>query len=62
LFKLGAAPFKGFIKGFIDLVILHRYLGMRLKNYSYDRNFSGIFYLFIQGMHPEYPSPLLWQQ
>ncbi len=100
LFKLGNAPFKGFIKGFIDLVILHqgkwyiidyksnflgtthgdydrtamteameshhytlqyhlylvalhRYLGMRLKNYSYDRDFGGVFYLFIRGMHPD---------
>ncbi|MBA3011659.1 MAG: exodeoxyribonuclease V subunit beta [Desulfobacula sp.] len=100
LFKLNAKPFKGFIKGFIDLVIvhrgkwyildyksnflgdvhgdygqaamagameshhyilqyhlylaaLHRYLGMRLKNYSYDKDFGGVFYLFIRGMHPE---------
>ncbi len=100
LFTLGAKPFKGFVKGFIDLVIqhrgkwyildyksnflgdthgdydrcameeameshqyilqyhlylvaLHRYLGLRLKNYSYDRDFGGVFYLFIRGMHPE---------
>jgi exodeoxyribonuclease V beta subunit len=100
LFKLGGSPFKGFIKGFIDLVILHqgkwyildyksnflgtthgdygrkamtgameshhyilqyhlylvalhRYLGMRLKGYSYDRDFGGVFYLFIRGMHPD---------
>ena len=100
LFKLSAKPFKGFIKGFIDLVILHqgkwyildyksnflgtthgdygrsamiaameshhyilqyhlylaalhRYLGMRLKDYSYDRDFGGVFYLFIRGMHPD---------
>jgi exodeoxyribonuclease V beta subunit len=99
LSALGATPFKGFIKGFIDLVIahrgkwyildyksnflgtrygdydrgamqdameshhyilqyhlylvaLHRYLGLRLKNYSYDRDFGGVFYLFIRGMHP----------
>jgi len=99
LFSLGANPFKGFVKGFIDLVIqhrgrwyildyksnflgsthgdydrvameeameshhyilqyhlylvaLHRYLGLRLKDYSYDRDFGGVFYLFIRGMHP----------
>ncbi|MCP3945158.1 MAG: exodeoxyribonuclease V subunit beta [Desulfobacteraceae bacterium] len=99
LFQLGVKPFKGFIKGFIDLVIchqgkwyildyksnflgttygdydrsameeameshhyilqyhlylvaLHRYLGMRLKDYSYARDFGGVFYLFIRGMHP----------
>jgi exodeoxyribonuclease V beta subunit len=102
LFKLGVKPFKGYIKGFIDLVVLHqgkwyildyksnflgtthgdygkkamitameshhyilqyhlylvalhRYLGMRLKDYSYDRDFGGVFYLFIRGMHPESP-------
>jgi exodeoxyribonuclease V beta subunit len=100
LFTLGATPFKGFVKGFIDLVIqhrgrwyildyksnflgtahgdygryameeameshhyilqyhlylvaLHRYLGLRLKDYSYDRDFGGVFYLFIRGMHPK---------
>jgi exodeoxyribonuclease V beta subunit len=100
LFTLGAKPFKGFVKGFIDLVIqhrgrwyildyksnflgnvhgdygrcameeameshhyilqyhlylvaLHRYLGHRLKAYSYDRDFGGVFYLFIRGMHPK---------
>jgi exodeoxyribonuclease V beta subunit len=100
LFTLGAKPFKGFVKGFIDLVIqhrgrwylldyksnflgtvhgdygrfameeameshhyilqyhlylvaLHRYLGLRLKDYSYDRDFGGVFYLFIRGMHPK---------
>jgi len=102
LFKLGVKPFKGYIKGFIDLVVLHqgkwyildyksnflgtthgdygkkamttameshhyilqyhlylvalhRYLCMRLKDYSYDRDFGGVFYLFIRGMHPELP-------
>ena len=102
LFKLGVKPFKGYIKGFIDLVVLHqgkwyildyksnflgtthgdygkkamttameshhyilqyhlylvalhRYLGMRLKQYSYDRDFGGVFYLFIRGMHPASP-------
>ena len=100
LFTLGTKPFKGFVKGFIDLVIqhrgrwyildyksnylgtahgdygrcamekameshhyilqyhlylvaLHRYLGLRLKDYSYDRDFGGVFYLFIRGMHPK---------
>ncbi|MCD4675961.1 MAG: exodeoxyribonuclease V subunit beta, partial [Desulfobacula sp.] len=100
LSQLTAQSFKGFLKGFIDLVIhhqgkwyiidyksnylgdtydqysqdamldamsdhhyflqyhlylvaLHRYLGLRLKDYDYDRHFGGIFYLFIRGMHPD---------
>ncbi len=38
------------------LVALHRYLGLRLENYDYDRDFGGIFYLFIRGMHPDFGS------
>ncbi|MBL6996246.1 exodeoxyribonuclease V subunit beta [Desulfobacula sp.] len=103
LSQLTAQSFKGFIKGFIDLVIrhkdkwyivdyksnylgdtydqysqtamfdamsdhhyflqyhiylvaLHRYLGLRLKDYDYDTHFGGVFYLFIRGMHPDFAS------
>ncbi|MDA3789288.1 MAG: exodeoxyribonuclease V subunit beta [Desulfobacula sp.] len=103
LSQLTAQSFKGFIKGFIDLVIrhkdkwyivdyksnylgdtydqysqtamfdamsdhhyflqyhiylvaLHRYLGLRLKDYDYDTHIGGIFYLFIRGMHPDFAS------
>jgi len=103
LSQLSAQSFKGFIKGFIDLIIqhegkwyiidyksnylgdtydkysqkamfdamsdhhyflqyhiyvvaLHRYLGLRLKNYDYDTHFGGVFYLFIRGMHPKFGS------
>jgi exodeoxyribonuclease V beta subunit len=35
------------------LVALHRYLGQRLRGYDYDRDFGGVFYLFLRGMHPE---------
>lgn len=31
---------------------LHRYLGKRLKGYSYDRHFGGVYYLFLRGMKP----------
>ena len=30
---------------------LHRYLGTRLQNYSYEKNFGGVYYLFIRGMN-----------
>lgn len=31
-------------------VALHRFLENRLKDYSYEKNFGGVFYLFIRGM------------
>jgi exodeoxyribonuclease V beta subunit len=32
---------------------LHRYLGLRLRDYDYDRHFGGVYYLFLKGMHPD---------
>ncbi|MHB8809286.1 MAG: exodeoxyribonuclease V subunit beta [Desulfobulbaceae bacterium] len=37
----------------IYCVALHRYLGRRLPAYDYDRDFGGVFYLFLRGMRPE---------
>ena len=34
------------------LVALHRYLGLRLPGYDYDRHVGGAFYLFVRGMEP----------
>ena len=34
------------------LVALHRYLGLRLPGYDYDRHIGGAFYLFVRGMEP----------
>ena len=34
------------------LVALHRYLGLRLPGYDYDRHVGGAFYLFVRGMDP----------
>lgn len=36
----------------IYCVALHRYLGRRLPAYDYDRDFGGVFYLFLRGMRP----------
>jgi len=30
---------------------IHRYLATRLQNYSYEKNFGGVYYLFIRGMN-----------
>ena len=37
----------------IYCVALHRYLGCRLPGYDYDRDFGGVFYLFLRGMRPD---------
>jgi exodeoxyribonuclease V beta subunit len=34
-------------------VALDRYLGMRLEGYDYDRDFGGVYYLFLRGMDPD---------
>ena len=37
----------------IYTVALHRYLGLRLPDYDFERHFGGVFYLFLRGMDPE---------
>jgi exodeoxyribonuclease V beta subunit len=39
----------------IYAVALHQYLGLRIKNYDRDKDFGGVLYLFIRGMHPDLP-------
>ncbi|MDG1138423.1 MAG: exodeoxyribonuclease V subunit beta [Opitutales bacterium] len=34
------------------VVALHRFLRSRMQNYSYERNFGGVYYLFVRGMNP----------
>lgn len=33
-------------------VALHRYLSLRLPDYTYDEHFGGVYYLFIRGVRP----------
>ncbi len=37
-------------------VALHRYLAHRLRGYTYERNFGGVYYLFLRGMAPGHPA------
>jgi exodeoxyribonuclease V beta subunit len=37
-------------------VALHRYLTHFLKRYDYARDFGGVLYLFLKGMHPNAPA------
>jgi exodeoxyribonuclease V beta subunit len=36
-------------------VAVHRYLQQRLPGYAYERDFGGVFYLFVRGMAPRHP-------
>lgn len=37
------------------LLALDRHLRRRVAGYDYDRHFGGAWYLFVRGMHPDYP-------
>ena len=37
------------------LTALHRYLGVKLPDYSYSQHIGGAFYLFVRGMAPDRP-------
>jgi exodeoxyribonuclease V beta subunit len=37
------------------VLALHRYLDTRLPSYSYERDFGGVYYLFLRGMAPDHP-------
>ena len=49
------------VQAFYDLqyyiysVALHQYLTDRLPGYDYEQHFGGVFYLFVRGVHPDYP-------
>ena len=40
----------------IYTVALHRYLASRVQDYTYEQHFGGVYYLFLRGIHPEYPA------
>ncbi|MDD5711201.1 MAG: exodeoxyribonuclease V subunit beta [Smithellaceae bacterium] len=42
-----------FLQCHIYVLALHRYLARRLRNYDYDRDLGGAFYLFLRGMDPQ---------
>ena len=44
-----------FLQYHLYVVALHRYLGVRVPTYDYDRHFGGVYYLFLRGMAPHYP-------
>jgi exodeoxyribonuclease V beta subunit len=36
------------------VLALHRYLAQRIADYDYERDFGGVYYLFLRGMHPRH--------
>jgi exodeoxyribonuclease V beta subunit len=36
-------------------VALHQYLALRLPGYEYEKQFGGVFYLFVRGVDPVRP-------
>ena len=43
------------LQAMIYVVALHRFLGTRLASYRYSEHFGGVYYLYLRGMHPDYP-------
>ena len=39
----------------IYALALHRHLAARLPDYDYQTHFGGVFYLFVRGIHPDWP-------
>ncbi len=44
-----------FLQYHIYVLALHRHLQFRLQRYDYERDFGGVYYLFMRGMHPDAP-------
>jgi exodeoxyribonuclease V beta subunit len=42
------------IQYLIYVLALHKYLAKRICDYSYEKNFGGVFYLFIRGISSQY--------
>lgn len=42
------------LQALIYTLALHRYLGTRLMDYDYERDFGGFYYLFIRGVRPKW--------
>jgi len=43
------------LQSLIYALALHRFLRTRIADYSYDRHFGGVYYLFLRAMHPNHP-------
>jgi exodeoxyribonuclease V beta subunit len=39
----------------IYTMALHQYLSVRIRDYSYESHFGGVYYIFLRGTDPKYP-------
>lgn len=51
-----------FLQYHLYSVALHRLLSLRQKGYEYERDFGGVFYLFLRGMQPKRPSGVFFEK
>lgn len=51
-----------YLQYLIYVVALHRYLKFRLPEYDYERNFGGVYYLFLRGIVPGKNSGIYWDR
>lgn len=54
MLELAMAEHRYDIQYLIYSLALHRFLASRVKGYTFDSHFGGIYYLFLRGMHPDY--------
>jgi exodeoxyribonuclease V beta subunit len=45
-----------FLQYHLYSVALHRYLGLRLPGYDFEKHFGGVFYIFVRGAEPKLPA------
>jgi exodeoxyribonuclease V beta subunit len=46
-----------YLQYYLYTVALHRHLARRLVDYSYERHFGGVYYLFVRALSPEHAEP-----
>ena len=44
-----------FLQSHLYAVALHRFLARRVADYTYDRHFGGVLYVFVRGMRRDVP-------
>jgi exodeoxyribonuclease V beta subunit len=51
-----------FLQYHLYTLALHRLLAARKRDYDYERDFGGVYYLFLRGMHPKKHTGVFFEQ
>lgn len=51
-----------FLQYLLYTVALDKYLRLRLPGYKYERDFGGVFYIFVRGIDPAQPGLGIWRE